>query len=138
MSKEKPKPKLLSGDNPQIPKGYGDEPVQDYLDAVSGWKQKVCRKIDSIVTDTVGDVLKAVKWNTPLYGTEEDHYFLSYHCFDRYVKVTFLRGDQLDPKPPGTSKHEHERYLDVHEDDKLGDQFKAWVKQASEIPGEKM
>ncbi|MEE4208221.1 MAG: DUF1801 domain-containing protein [Parvularcula sp.] len=134
----KSEPKLLSGGNPQIPKGYGDKPVQDYIGAVPGWKQKVCRKIDGIVTDTVDGVLKAVKWNSPFYGTEEDHYFLSYHCFDRYVKVTFHKGEQLDPKPPGTSKHEQVRYLNVHEDDELGEQFRDWVRQASRIPGEKM
>jgi hypothetical protein len=132
------KPKLLSGGNPQIPKRFGDQPVQDYLDAVPGWKQKVCRDIDAVVTDAVDNVMKAVKWNSPFYGTEEDHYFLSFHCYDRYVKVTFHKGDQLHPKPPGTSKHEHLRYLDVREDDELGDQFRDWVRQASDLPGEKM
>lgn len=134
----KVKPKLLSGGNPQIPKGYGEEPVRNYLEAVPGWKQDVCRMIDAIVTQTVDGVMKAVKWNTPLYGTDRDHYFLSYHCFDRYVKVTFMKGALLDPPPPGLSKMENVRYLDVHENDELSDQFVDWIKQASQLPGEKL
>jgi hypothetical protein len=93
-------PKLLSGGNPQIPLGYGEEPVQAYLNAVQGWKQAVCRQIDRIVTDQVPRIKKAVKWNSPMYGVEEGTYFLSFHCFDRYVKVAFHRGAQLDPVPP--------------------------------------
>lgn len=132
------KPALLSGGNPQIPLGYGDEPVQAYIDAVPGWKQEVCRKIDRIVTDQVPGVMKAVKWNSPLYGVEDDHYFLSYHCFDRYVKVAFHNGAMLDPPPPGKSKQAHVRYLDVRENDEVGEQFAAWVVQASKLPGAKM
>lgn len=131
-------PTLLSGGNPQIPLGYGDEPVQAYIEAVPGWKQAVCRQIDRIVTEQVPGVKKAVKWNSPFYGVEEGRYFLSYHCFNRYVKVAFYKGDLLDPKPPGTSKHAHVRYLEIRENDELGDQFSAWVNQASKLPGEKM
>lgn len=136
--KAEKQPTLLSGGNPQIPLGYGEEPVRAYLDAVPGWKQAVCRRIDRMVTDLVPGVSKAVKWNSPLYGVEEGRYFLSYHCFERYVKVTFFRGASLDPKPPGTSRHPHVRYLDVRENDELGDQFAAWVKQASALPGERL
>ena len=45
--------RLLSGDNPQIPLGYGDGPVQDYISAVPGWKQGVCRRVDALVTSAV-------------------------------------------------------------------------------------
>lgn len=135
---QKRKPALLSGGNPQIPKGYGDEPVQAYIGAVPGWKQAVCRRIDKIVTELVPSVKKAVKWNSPFYGLGEDRYFLSYHCFERYVKITFLQGESLDPKPPGTSKHPQVRYLDIHDDDELGEQFADWVRQAAKLPGEKM
>ncbi|WP_324752023.1 hypothetical protein [Roseovarius sp. Pro17] len=38
MSKDD-NPKLLSGGNPQIPKGYGGGPVRDYIDAMPGWKK---------------------------------------------------------------------------------------------------
>ena len=83
---------------------------------------------------------KAVKWNSPFYGAKGgEGWFLNFHCFTRYVKVAFLRGDSLEPKPPGESKHEHVRYLNIHEDDDLDEkQFKDWVKQASKLPGEKM
>lgn len=131
-------PKLLSGGNPQIPKGYGEGPVQAYLAAVPGWKQAVCCRIDTLVTEAVPDVQKAVKWNSPLYGMEGHGYFLSYHCFDRYVKVAFHNGGQLDPLPPEKSKHPNTRYLNVREGDELGDQFVDWVKQASRLPGERM
>jgi hypothetical protein len=130
--------KLLSGGNPQIPKGYGEEPIAAYLDAVPGWKQAACRQIDAIVTEQVPDVVKAVKWNSPMYGMEKDIWFLSFHCFDNYVKVTFFQGAQLDPPPRETSKYAAVRYHHVMEGDALGDQFASWVRQASKLPGEKM
>ncbi len=133
------KPVLLSGGNPQIPKGYGDAPVQAYIAAMPGWKSRVGRWIDDIVTRTVPDVMKAVKWNSPLYGMEKDHYFLSFHCFDRYIKITFINGGSLNPPPPVTSKYPAVRYFHIHEDDTPDQaQFADWVKQASEMPGEKM
>ena len=130
--------KLLSGGNPQIPKGYGEAPVRAYLDAVPGWKQAVCRRIDAIVGDAVPGVEKAVKWNTPFYGIDKDSWFLSFHCFERYVKVTFFRGTELDPPPAEVSKYPAVRYHHVHEGDELEEQFTQWVKQASRLPGEKM
>lgn len=132
------KPKLLSGGNPQIPKGYGEAPVQAWLDAVPGWKQAACRQIDAIVSAEVPGVRKAVKWNSPFYGTEPDHYFLSYHCFDFYVKVTFFRGAELAPPPAETSKYPLVRYHHVREGDALGERFAGWVRQAAALPGEKL
>lgn len=137
------KPKILSGGNPQIAKGYGEAPVQAFLDAVpdtgpGGWKQAVCRRIDAIVSEAVPGVVKAVKWNTPLYGMEKDCWFLSFHCFDKYVKVTFFRGAELDPPPKEKSKYPAVRYHHVRENDELGERFAVWVEQASKRPGERM
>jgi len=130
---------LLSGGNPQIPKGYGDEPVEAYLEAMPGWKSKAGRQIDAIITRVVPDVAKAVKWNSPFYGTERDSWFLSFHCMTKYIKVAFFRGFSLDPLPPFTSKHKAVRYLHVFEDRPFDEaQFEDWVKQASRLPGEKM
>lgn len=132
-------PKLLSGGNPQIAKGYGDAPVQAYIAAMPGWKADVGRRLDALIVRTVPEVSKAVKWNSPLYGMEGEGWFLSLHCFTRYVKVAFMRGASLDPVPPGKSKHEQVRYLDIHEDDGLDEaQFTDWIRQASQLPGEKM
>lgn len=132
-------PKLLSGGNPQIAKGYGDAPVQTYIAAMPGWKSDLGRRLDAIITRTVPDVRKAVKWNSPLYGMEENFWFLGIHVYAKYVKVAFFRGASLRPVPPGTSKQEHVRYLDIREDDELDEaQFAAWAKQASKLPGEKM
>src|SRR5690606_5163811 len=91
------KPVLLSGDNPQIPKGYGDAPVQAYIEAIPGWKREIARRLDEIIVRTVPGVKKAVKWNSPFYGVELDNWFLSFHCFTKYVKVTFFRGASLRP-----------------------------------------
>ena len=133
------KAKLLSGDNPQIAKGYGDGPVQAYIAAIPGWKRDVARRVDAIVARTVSGVRKGVKWNSPMYGVDDQNWFLSLHCFTKYVKVAFFRGTSLSPVPPGESKHKEVRYLDIHEDDKFDEaQFAAWVKRASELPGEKM
>jgi hypothetical protein len=129
---------LLSGGNPQIPKGYGDAPVQAYIAAMPDWKSKLGRRLDAIIERTVPGVKKAVKWNSPFYGVENDLWFLSYHCFTKYVKVTFFRGASLNPQPPGKSKYEAVRYLDIYEGQFDEAQFAGWVKQASQLPGEKM
>lgn len=138
-AKQSAKPKLLSGDNPQIAKGYGDAPVQAYIAAIPGWKQDLARHLDALIVRAVPKTQKAVKWNSPFYGMDDKHWFMSFHCFARYIKVAFFRGVSLNPMPPGTSKQKDVRYLDVHEDDELDEaQFIAWVKQASKLPGEKM
>jgi hypothetical protein len=130
---------LLSGGNPQIAKGYGDAPVQAYIAAMPSWKSQVGRRLDEIIERTVPGVLKAVKWNSPMYGTEEGSYFLGIHVFAKYVKVAFFRGASFDPMPPGTSKQKDVRYLDIHENDEFDEaQFTDWVKQASRLPGERM
>ena len=132
-------PVLLSGGNPQIAKGYGDAPVQAYIAAMPGWKSDLGRRLDALIARTVPDVHKAVKWNSPLYGFEGQGWFLGIHCFTKYIKVAFFRGAALRPVPPGESKQKDVRYLDIREDDELDEaQFAAWVKQASQLPGEKM
>ena len=133
------KPKLLSGGNPQIPKGDGDEPVQAYIAAMPGWKHDVGVRIDELVTQTLPDVKKAVRWNTPFYGVEDQGWFLSYHCFDRYVKVTWHNGGSLEPLPPVTSKYPEVRYFHIHEDDEIDErQFVSWIEQASAMQGDSL
>jgi hypothetical protein len=132
-------PRLLSGGNPQIPKGYGDAPVRAYIAAMPGWKRDVGRRLDALIVRTVPGVQKAVKWNSPLYGVEGQGWFLSLHCFTKYVKVAFFRGASLHPVPPVPSKHEDVRYFHIHEHDGLDEaQLAAWVEQASKLPGERM
>jgi len=44
---------------------------------------------------------------------------------------------KADVSPTGESKQKGVRYLDTDEDDPLDEiQFAAWVKQASQLPGE--
>ena len=134
-----PSVKLLSGGNPQIPKGFGDAPVQAYIAAMPGWKQDLGRRLDEIIVRTISDVRTAVKWNSPFYGVEDQTWFLSFHCFEKYIKVAFFRGTSLRPMPPGVSKQKDVRYLDIREGDEFDEtQFAAWVKQASRLPGERM
>ena len=129
----------LAGGNPQIAKGYGDAVVQRYIAAMPGWQSEVGRRLDAVITQALPNVEKAVKWNSPLYGTETDVWFLGFHCLTRYVKVSFFQGAHLDPVPPGTSKQAHVRYLDIYETDEFdAGRFAEWVKQASLLPGERM
>lgn len=135
--------RLLSGGNPQIAKGYGEEPVRAYIAAMPGWKGEAGQRIDGLIGRAVPGVLKAVKWNSPLYGApgEAGTWFMSMHCFDKYVKVAFFRGAKLTPMPPGASKQKDVRYFDVREADLEGlDErtFISWVQQASGLPGERM
>ena len=129
-------PRLLAGGNPQIPKGDGDGPLQAYIAAMPGWKRDVGRRLDELIAGAVPDVRKAVRWNSPFYGVEGEGWFLSFHCYARYVKVAFFNGASLQPPRPGRPKDEAVRYLDVHEDGKLDEaQFADWVAQASRLPG---
>lgn len=138
-SRDATQPALLSGGNPQIAKGYGDAPVQAYIAAMPGWKSDVGRCLDAVIERTVPGVQKAVKWNSPLYGIEGEGWFLSFHCFTKYIKVAFFRGASLRPEPPVESKQKEVRYLHIHEDEDLDeDLFADWVRQASRLPGERM
>ena len=131
--------KLLSGGNPQIAKADGDAPVQAYIAAMPGWKSDVGRRLDALIVRTVPGVRKAVKWNSPFYGIEGHGWFLAFHCLTKYVKVAFFRGTSLRPVPPGESKSKDTRYLNIHEDEQFDEtQFAAWVKQASQLPGERL
>ncbi|MBZ6076320.1 DUF1801 domain-containing protein [Microvirga puerhi] len=133
------KPRLLAGGNPQISKGSGDGPVRTYIEAMPGWKSAVGRRIDTLITEAIPDVKKAVKWNSPLYGIADRGWFLGFHCLTKSVKVAFFRGSALCPLPPGPSKQKDVRYLDIPEDGPFdAAQFTEWVKQASLLPGEKM
>jgi len=139
MAAKTKKPALLSGGNPQIPKGDGNAPVKAYIAAMPGWKRDIGRRLDALIVRTVPGVHKAVKWNSPFYGIEGDGWFLNFHCFTNYVKVAFFRGASLQPVPPGVSKHKDVRYFDIRKDDDLDEsQLADWVKQASQLPGERM
>jgi hypothetical protein len=130
------KPKLLSGGNPQIAKAEGQAPIDAYIAAMPGWKSEAGRRLDALITRTVPNVHKAVKWNSPFYGVTGQGWFLSLHCFTKYVKVAFFKGASLNPIPPGKSKQKEVRYLDIHEEDKLDEkQFSSWIKQAAALPG---
>ncbi len=132
-------PVLLSGGNPQIAKGDGDAPVQAYIAAMPGWKSEVGRDLDALIVRTVPNVRKAVRWNSPFYGVEDQGWFLSFHCFAKYLKVTFLRGMALQPLPPVASKDPNARYLHIHEDEPFDeDQVRSWLEQAAAMPGDRL
>jgi len=140
-SKEPPvaaTPVLLSGGNPQIAKADGDAPVQAFIAAMPGWKQDVGRRLDALIVRTIPNVRKAVRWNTPFYGIEGQGWFLGFHCITKYIKVSFFRGTSLSPVPPVESKQKDVRYFHIHEHDQLDEELVAnWIRQASELPGEK-
>jgi hypothetical protein len=144
MTSKTPDTVLLAGGNPQIAKGEGDAPVQAYIAAMPGWKREVGRRLDALIERAVPGVHKAVKWNSPFYGVAGQGWFLSFHCYTRYIKVAFFRGTSLRPMPPGESKQKDVRYLHIHEDDRVEgrmrdeDRFLAWVQQASRLPGARM
>lgn len=150
LSSEKPTPRrkaspkpdakagvvLLSGGNPQIAKADGDAPVQAYIAAMPGWKRGLGAQLDALIVETVPEVRKAVRWNSPFYGLEGEGWFLSFHVFTRYVKVTFFQGRSLRPVPPGgTERSQEARWIDIHEDQFDAAQMASWVKQAAARPG---
>ena len=129
--------KLLSGGNPQIAKADGDAPVQEYIASMPGWKSNLGKRLDALIVRNVPNVRKAVKWNSPFYGIDGKGWFLSFHVFTRYVKVTFFSGTSLRPTPPGgTPKSKDSRWIDIYEEDELDEaQMAKWVKQATKLPG---
>lgn len=138
-AKKAAEPVLLSGGNPQIAKADGDAPVQAFIAAMPGWKREVGRRLDELIVRTVPNVRKAVRWNTPFYGIEGQGWFLGFHCIAKYVKVAFFRGASLNPPPPVESKQDEVRYHHIHENDVIDEELVAsWVRQASELPGERL
>jgi hypothetical protein len=132
----KAKAVLLSGGNPKIAMADGDTPVQAYIAALPDWKRKVCKRIDALVVRSVPKVRKAVKWNSPLYGTEGRGWFLGIHVHTRNVKLAFFRGGSLKPLPPGPSKMKDTRYLVIEEGDAIDEaQVRKWLQQAAKLPG---
>ena len=130
------KPVLLSGGNPQIPKGDGDAPVQAYIAAMPEWKSDAGRRLDDLIVRTVPHVQKAVRWNSPWYGIEGQGWFMSFHCFARYIKVAFIYGKSLSPLPPVDSKDKDARYFHIYEDGHIDEETVAsWVRQAAAMPG---
>lgn len=129
-------PRLLSGGNPQIPKGDGAGPVRAYIAAMPGWKREVGERLDALVEQAIPDVERYVRWNQPMYAVDGQGYVVSFRCFTRYVKVTFFSGGELDPVPPVDFKDPKEKAFHIHEDDELdADQLLDWFRQASQLPG---
>ena len=133
-SRKVAKPALLAGGNPQIAKAAGDAPVQAYIAAMPGWKRDVGRRLDVLIARTVPGVRKAVKWNSPFYGVGDQGWFLSFHVFTDYVKVTFFQGTSLRPAPPGGTAKDA-RWINIHKDDFDEAQLAKWIKQAAKLPG---
>ena len=129
------KPVLLSGGNPQIAKGDGDAPVQAYIAAMPEWKSDVGRRLDALIVRNAPDVRKAVRWNSPFYGIDGQGWFLSYHVFTRYVRVTFFQGELLQPVPPGAGKDKDSRWIDIYEGKFDEEQLTVWIRQAAAMPG---
>lgn len=131
--------KLLSGGNPQIPKGDGDEPVRAYIESMPGWKRGLGERLDALIVGAVPDVHKKVRWNQPFYGVDRNTVFASFRCFTRSVQLCFHNGSSLDPSPPKSSKHPSVRYLDIREDDDVDEQqLVDWFRQGSRLPGEQL
>ena len=126
--------RLLSGGNPQIAKADGDAPVQAYIAAMPSWKREVGRRLDALIVRTVPGVSKAVRWNSPFYGLTGQGWFLGFHTFTNFVKVSFFRGTSLRPVPPGGTGQDA-RWIDIHEVDLDESQMATWIRQAAALPG---
>jgi len=127
-------PVLLSGGNPQVAKADGEIPVHNYISAMPGWKRGVGRRLDALISTCVPGVHKGVRWNSPMYGVKGQGWFVSFHVFTHYVKVTFFRGTSLRPAPSGGSGKEA-RWIDIHEGDLDEAQLIQWIQQAAAMQG---
>lgn len=127
-------PALLAGGNPQIAKADGDAPVQAYLSAIPGWKRDIGQRLDALICESVPGVHKAIRWNSAMYGIKGQGWFVSFHVFTKYVKVTFFKGTSLEPVPPGGVTKEA-RWIDIREEGLDEAQLVKWIRQAAAIPG---
>ena len=111
--------------------------MQAYIAAMPEWKRDIGRRLDALIVAEVPDVKKCVRWNSPFYGVEGQGWFLSYHVFTRFVRVTFFKGSSLQPLPPrvGKGKDQDSRWVDIHEDDLDQGQMALWIAQAAALPG---
>ncbi|RZJ03023.1 MAG: hypothetical protein EOO54_26025, partial [Haliea sp.] len=125
---------LLSGGNPQIAKADGDAPVQAYIAALDGWKREMCARLDALVGSTVPAAVRAVRWNSPFYGLPGQGWFVGFHVFTGYIKVTFFQGVQMQPPPPGGTGKDA-RWIDIREGDFDEAQMAEWIRQAARLPG---
>ena len=134
------KPVLLSGGNPQIAKGVRRRPRAGLYRGHAGLETR--RRAPPRRAHRAHRPRRAQGSQMELALLRHrgpSGWFLSFHCFTKYVKVAFFRGTSLRPLPPGESKHKEVRYLDIREDEPLDEaQLAAWVKQASQLPGERM
>ena len=140
QSRKAAKPALLAGGNPQIAKADGDAPVQAYIAAMPGWKRDVGRRLDALIVRTVPGVRKAVKWNSPLLRQSRARAGSSASIASRSTsRWLSSAARRCVLSPPASPSSKDTRYLDIHEDDQLDEaQLAAWVKQASQLPGERM
>jgi len=128
--------KLLTGGNPQIPKGDGDAPVQAYIAAMPGWKSAVGKRLDALIVRNLPQVQKAVRWNSPFYGIEGQGWLVSFHVLTRCVQLNFFCGAALQPVPSGSGKDPNARWLNISEGEALDEaQITAWLKQAAGMSG---
>ena len=103
--------------------------------AMPGWKSDVGRRLDALIVRTVPEVRKAVRWNSPWYGIEGQGWFVSYHVFTRYIRVTFLNGASLHPVPPASGKDKDSRWIDIYEGEFDEAQMVTWIGQSAALPG---
>ncbi len=129
------KPVLLSGDNPQIAKADGDAPVQAYIAAIpDDWRRGMCVRLDALIVANVPGVYKAVRWNSPFYGIAGQGWFLGFHIFAKFIKVSFFKGASLTPVPAGGTDVEA-RWINIHEGGLDEVQMADWIRQAAALPG---
>ena len=109
-------------------------PTTQNAAAMPSWKRDVGRRLDALIVRTVPGVSKAVRWNSPFYGLAGQGWFLGFHTFTNFVKVSFFRGTSLRPVPPGGTGQDA-RWIDIHEDDLDEAQMATWIRQAAALPG---
>jgi hypothetical protein len=130
-------PRLLTGGNPQIPKGDGAAPVLAYIAAMPGWKRDIGARIDALVAEVAPEATRAVRWNVPFWGMAGRGWMLSLSCTTRYVKLAFLTGADLSPPPPVASRVPRVRYLHILQDEPIDlAQLADWSAQAFAQPGD--
>lgn len=131
-----PKPAKRVAKKPvRLEKSDGAGPVATYIASLEPYQRAFAKRIDAIAAREVPDLRKAIKWRSPMYGTEASGWFMAMSGFQNYLKLNFFSGASLQPVPPsGAGKGM--RSIDLRQGDTLDEaRFASWVRQAAAIPG---
>jgi len=114
----------------------GNEPVFAYIATMPQPQRGIAERVDALAAKTLPDLQRAVKWGMAYYGVGGGWCFSS-GAFVGHVKLMFIRGTELEPRPPVTpvGMGKATRGVELASVDDLDERLVAsWMEQAAAMP----